>query len=263
MTEKRAPADPAALDANVEYRVADAVAVITHDAPARRNAWSVASVRGIIAALQRANADPDVGAIVLTAAGDTYCAGADLKAAAEYDPDSGRRLTPATFTMGRGEHNWLSLLAESKPVVVAVNGPAIGLGATHTLAADIRVAAASASFAFPFLQLGAMPECGSTALLPRLVGAGRARDIFLRSATVTADEALAIGLVSAVCPDDELQQAALAMAGQLAALPALQVKLTRQMLDNNATATDPDAIMRHENAAFVEMLRSLKREKPL
>lgn len=239
------------------------VAVISYNRPARRNAWSVACVQATIAALQRANADPAVGAIVLTGEGTTFCSGADLKDERQYDAETGRRLTPATFTMGSGERNWITVLAQSKPVIVAVNGPAIGIGATHILAADMRIAAESASFSFPFLELGAMPECGSSALLPRLVGAGRALDLILRSATVSAQEALRIGLVTAVYPDAKLRAAALALAEHIASLPALQVKLTRRMFLENASADDADAIMRTENAAFVEMLRTLKKEKPL
>jgi enoyl-CoA hydratase/carnithine racemase len=239
------------------------VAVISYDRPARRNAWSVACVQMTIEAIQRANADPAVGAIVLTAEGATFCAGADLKDAPQYDAGTGRRLTPATFTMGRGERNWITFLAQSKPVIVAVNGPAVGIGATHILAADIRIAAESASFSFPFLRLGAMPECGSTALLPRLVGAGRAMDLLLRAATVSAREALHMGLVTAVHPDDQLRAAALALAEQIASLPPLQVALTRRMLRENAGADDADAIMRTENNAFIEMLQALKKDKPL
>lgn len=250
-------------DATVRYERVGRVAVITHDRPERRNAWSVHSVRAIVSAIQRANADPEAGAIVLTGAGDIYCAGADLKAEPEYDPGTGRRLTPATFTMGSGEHNWIRLLADSKPVIVAVNGPATGIGATHTLAADIRVAATSASFSFPFLELGAMPECGSTALLPRLVGAGRALDIVLRSATVTAMEALHIGLVTGIYANDTLLERAVALADGIAGLPPLQVKLTRRMFSANAAAQDADTIMKNENDAFVELLKTLKREKPL
>lgn len=239
------------------------VAVISYDRPGARNAWSVACVRATVAALERANADPAVGAIVLTGEGTTFCAGADLKEEPQYDAQTGRRLTPATFTMGSGERNWIALLAQSKPVIVAVNGPAVGIGATQTLAADIRIAAESASFSFPFLKLGAMPECGSTALLPRLVGAGRAMDLLLRSATVSAQEALRIGLVTAVYPDDELRPAALALAEQVAALPALQLQLTRRMLRDNAGACDAEAIMRTENTAFIELLQALKKDKPL
>ena len=159
------------------------VLLIIYNRPKRRNAWNVACVRETIAAIKAANGDSEVGAIVLTGEGTAYCAGADLKGEPEYDADTGRRLTPATFTMGSGESNWIELLASSKPVVAAINGPAVGLGATHTLAADIRVMAQGAHFSFPFLRLGAMPECGSTGLLPRLIGVGRATDILLRSGT--------------------------------------------------------------------------------
>lgn len=240
-----------------------AVAVISYDRPAARNAWSVACVQATVAALQRANADAAVGAIVLTGEGNTFCAGADRKEEPRYAAGTGRRLTPATFTMGSGERNWITLLAQSKPVIVAVNGPAVGIGATHTLAADIRIAAESASFSFPFLKLGAMPECGSTALLSRIVGAGRAMDIVLRNAVVSAKEALQIGLVTAVYSDADLRAAALALAEQVAALPALQVKLTRRMLREHAGACDAETIMRNENAAFVELLQVLKKDKPL
>ena len=257
------PAAASAPESTLRCTCRGRVAVISYDRPASRNAWSVTCVQQTIAAIQQANADADVGAIVLTGEGNTFCAGADLKEARQYDAETGRRLTPATFTMGSGERNWIRLLANSKPIVVAVNGPAIGIGATHILAADIRIAAESASFSFPFLKLGAMPECGSSALLPRLVGAGRALDLILRSATVSAEEAFAIGLVTAVYKDGELRAAAIELAQQIASLPPLQVKLTRQMFAENAGATDADAVMRTENRAFLEMLRTLKKEKPL
>jgi 2-(1,2-epoxy-1,2-dihydrophenyl)acetyl-CoA isomerase len=247
----------------VRYERTGRVAVISYNRPDRRNAWSVDCVQETIVAIKRANADEDIGAIVLTGEGNTYCAGADRKEGPQYDPATGRRLTPATFTMGKDDNNWIALLAESKPVIAAVNGVAVGIGATHTLAADIRIAAESASFSFPFLRLNAMPECGASALLPQLVGAGRALDLILRSAAVSAAEALNIGLVTAVYPDAELRARAIALAEQLAALPALQVRLTKRMFLENACASDPATIMRNENRAFVELLREIKKEKPL
>lgn len=247
----------------VHYEQSGRVAVISYDRPERRNAWNVDCARETVEAVRRANADPGIGAIVLTGEGDTFCAGADLKEAPQYDPDTGRRLTPATFTMGKGDRNWIALLAESKPVIVAVNGAAVGIGATHTLAADIRIAAESASFSFPFLKLGAMPECGATALLPRIVGAGRALDLILRSATVSATEALNFGLVTAIYPDADLRTQAIALASQLAELPALQVKLTKRMFLENSCASDVDAIMFNESKAFIELIKALKKEKPL
>lgn len=229
----------------------------------RRNAWNVACAREVIAAIMAANEDAEVGAIVLTGEGNTYSAGADLKDEAEYDPEIGRRLLPVTYMMGTGEANWITLLRQSKPVVAAINGPAVGLGATHTLAADIRVMAESAVFSFPFLKLGAMPECGSTALLAGLVGAGRATDILLRSATVSAREALDRGLVTHVFPDGELREGAIAIAQELAEAPPLQMALTRKMLAANIGSGDADAIMQAESRAFVELLKAVKREKPL
>jgi 2-(1,2-epoxy-1,2-dihydrophenyl)acetyl-CoA isomerase len=245
------------------YEERGRVALISANRPAARNAWSVPLVREMIAAVQRANAASAVGAIVLTGEGSVYSAGADIKAPREPKDDSGRSPNPSTLTMGSGENNWLKLLNESKPVIVAVNGPAIGLGATHLLSADIRIAAQSATFSFPFLRLGAMPECGSTALLGRLIGQGRAMDLCLRAGQVTAAEALQIGLVTAVHPDDRLREEALALAGQIADYPPLQVKLTKRLLWENGGEHDADAIMRRESSVFVEMLRTLGRDKPL
>jgi len=253
----------AAMDGFVRYELVGAVALVTVDRPARCNAWCADVAQAVVAAIQRANAAAEVGAIVLTATGSSYCGGADLKAEPRYDAASGRRVTPATYLMGKGERNWISLLADSKPVIIALNGPAVGIGATHILAADIRIAAESASIAFPFLRLGAMPECGSTALLPRLVGAGRALDLVLRNATVSAEEALRIGLVTAVYPDDRLREEALALGEQLARLPPLQLRLTRRMFRENAGNVDADAVMQVENRAFLELLKTLRRDKPL
>lgn len=239
------------------------VALIVYDRPERRNAWSVTCVRETIAAIKIANADDEVGAIVLTGEGSSYCAGADLKSEAEYDPVTGRALTPATFTMGAGDDNWIKFIAASKPVVAAINGPAVGIGATHPLAADIRVMAQNAHFSFPFLRLGAMPECGSTALLPRLIGVGRATDVLLRSGTISAEEALQWGLVTQVFPDEDLRAGAIAIAEQIAVLRPLPVKLTKEMLAANAFSGDAEQIMRTESRTFVQMLKSLKQAKPL
>jgi 2-(1,2-epoxy-1,2-dihydrophenyl)acetyl-CoA isomerase len=216
----------------------------------------------MIAAIQQANASEAVGAIVLTGEGPVYSAGADFKAREPKD-ETGRAPNPATLTMGRDENNWLTLLSGSKPTIAAVNGPAIGLGATHILSADIRIAAESASFSFPFLRLGAMPECGATALLGRLIGFGRAMDLCLRAGKISAAEALQMGLVTAVHPDAELRAAAVAMAETIAGFPRLQVKISKQMMWENAGVYDADDLMRRESKAFVEMLRAVGRAKAL
>lgn len=242
------------------YEETGAVAVITYNRPDKRNAWNSGIVLEAIEAFKRANANDAIRAIVLTGAGQAYCAGADTKTPEPKDAN-GRTVHAATYSMGKGEHNWMNLLEKSKPTIIAVNGPAVGIGCTHTLAADIRIAAASATFSFPFVRLGAMPECGSTGLLPRIVGFGRAMDLCLRAATITAEEAQRIGLVSSVHPDAELRDAAITLAQQIAGYPPVQVKLTKGLLYANVEERSSDEILKRENAAFLEMFTTLRKAK--
>lgn len=250
-------------DPVVIYEELDGVALIRFNRPASRNAWNVPLTRAVIAAVRQANASPSVGAMVITGEGEVYSAGSDFKAPPEPEDENGRSPHPASLTMGQGDDNWLKLLIESKPVVVAVNGPAIGLGATHTLAADIRVAAETASFSFPFLRLGAMPECAASALLGRLVGFGRAMDLCLRARQIDAEEALRIGLVTEVFPANALLDGALAIARTVASYPALQMRMSKRLMWDNARLFDPDEIMRAESVAFIQMLKAVGRSRPL
>jgi enoyl-CoA hydratase/carnithine racemase len=245
----------------VLYEERARVALIRYNRPHARNAWNVPLTREVIAAINRANADEQIGAIVISAVGETFCAGVDLKAPPEPADESGRSPNPATLTMGQGEANWLHLLNRSKPCIVAVNGAAIGLGATHILAADIRVASTNATFSFPFLRLGAMPECASTALLGRLVGLGRAMDLCLRAREIDAREALSIGLVTELFEPSELLESALALGERIASYPSLQAKLTKRMMWQHAGEFDADAIMKRESSTFVEMLRARGRKQ--
>jgi enoyl-CoA hydratase/carnithine racemase len=244
------------------YEEQGPVAIITYNRPERRNAWNSGMVLESINAFQRANANDAIRAIVLTGTGTVYCAGADTKTPEPKDA-AGRTVSAATYSMGRGEHNWIDLLEKSKPNIIAVNGPAIGIGCTHILSADMRIAAASATFSFPFLRLGAMPEAGSTGLLARIVGFGRALDLVLRSSVINAQEALRIGLVTGVHPDGDLREAAIELARQIAAYPPLQVKLTKGMMYGNAGERSSEEILRRENSAFLELLTTLRRSKTL
>ncbi len=234
------------------------VAIIVYDRPHRRHAWDSGMYRAIVAAVTAANADPTIGAIVLTAEGPVFCAGADFKAAPEPpDPVTGVRHNVATLAMADGD-SWLHLLAGSKPVVAAVQGDAIGLGVTHILAADLRLAAETAHFSFPFLALGTMPEMGATALLPQLVGYGRALALCLTSARIDAAEAKRIGLVADVVADAELREAAIAQAAQLAALSPDAVRITRRMFAQNRLEGDADRLLARERAGFDELRRLLR-----
>jgi 2-(1,2-epoxy-1,2-dihydrophenyl)acetyl-CoA isomerase len=239
----------------VDLRYEQGVAIICVDRPEVKNAWDVPTYRSIIAALREANDNDDVGAIVLTATGSIYCAGVDMKAPKEQVDPTGHRPSVGSLAMARGD-GWSQLLASSKPTIAAVNGAAIGLGATHLLPVDIRFAAQSASFRFPFLAVGILPELGSTALLPRLIGEGRARELFLTGREVLADEARAVGLVAEVLPDAGLLDGAIRVAQKIADLPSHLVRTTRQLLIENGDDRDVPSAIEREGRAFVALLKS-------
>jgi enoyl-CoA hydratase/carnithine racemase len=220
-----------------------------------KNAWDVPTYRSIVAAIGEANDNADVGAIVLTATGSIYCAGVDMKAPKEEVDSSGHRPSVGSLAMARRD-GWAQLLASSKPTIAAVNGAAIGLGATHLLPVDIRIAAQSASFQFPFLAVGILPELGSTALLPRLIGEGRARELFLTGRAVLADEARAMGLIAQVLPDAELVDASIQIAQEIADLPNYLVRTTRQLLVESGDGNDVASVIEREGRAFVALLKS-------
>ena len=214
--------------------------------------------REAVAAVERANASASVGAIVITNAGPVFSAGTDFKAPPEpRDPVTGRVVNVATLSMAQDD-SWLHLMARSKPVIAAVQGAAIGLGVTHILAADMRVGSRSSTYSFPFLSLGLMPELGATALLPRLVGYGRAVDLCLTAAKIDADEAERIGLITRIFPDETFLDDVVRLVSQIAAYPPLQLRLTKQMFDANATVSDKNAFLQTEVDAFVTMLRARK-----
>jgi 2-(1,2-epoxy-1,2-dihydrophenyl)acetyl-CoA isomerase len=240
---------------SIEVTYRDNVAVICVNRPEVRNAWDVPTFRAITGALVEANENDDVGAIVLTAAGTIYCAGVDMKAPKEPADASGRRPSVGSLAMAR-DNGWSQLLASSKPTVGAVNGAAIGLGATHLLSLDIRLAGDAASFVFPFLAVGILPELGSTALLPRLIGEGRARELLLTGRVVSAEEAYTYGLVAQVLPERELLEGAIHVAQKIAELPRHLVSATRRLLDDNGDGRDVSAALVREGREFVALLKA-------
>ena len=237
------------------YEERGPVSLITYNRPDRRNAWSVPAYREAVGAIEEANANEKVGAIVITGAGPVFCAGADFKAPPEPPDESGRSPTIASLGMAQ-DTSWLHLLQRSKPSIFAVGGRAVGVGATQTLAGDIRMAGESASFSFPFLKLGTMPEYGATALLTRLVGFGRALDLCLTAAEVDAEEALRIGLVTRVVPDGELVDEAVKLATEIAEFRQLPVRLTKEMIYGNVEEGDTNALLKRESMAFISMFRA-------
>jgi enoyl-CoA hydratase/carnithine racemase len=244
------------FEGHLRYEEQGKVAVITYDRPDRRNAISTPTYRAMVAAVERANASDEIGAIVLTHTGPVFCAGIDLKAEPEpKDPETGIRPNVATLGMAN-DTSWIHLMRRSKPTVAAINGAAIGLGATHVLAADIRIGNRDASFSFPFLERGTMPEFGFSALLPRIVGFASAVEMCLTSAKLDAQTSLARGLLSRLTDAENALPEAIELASQLAERPLLQVLLTRQLLVDNVAETDWNLVLTREREAFVTVFRA-------
>lgn len=223
---------------DVSYEVRDHVATITLDRPEKMNAGTPGMVVSLVRAIDAADADDDVRAVVLTGRGKAFCAGADLSGGAatfDYDGVSGDDVARDAVEErpvvrdGAGLVT-MRLFEATKPVIVAVNGAAVGMGATMPLAADIRLASESARFGFVFAKRGIAPEGASTWFLPRLVGIDRAAEWLYTGRVFGAEEALAGGLVRSVHPDDELLPAAYELAAEIAAAAPVSVALTRRML---------------------------------
>ena len=198
----RAPDATTATPADeVRYEVADHVATITLNAPERMNTISGPMLDAISARLLEADRDPDVRCIVLTGAGRAFCAGLDLAAQAKTARvGSGNLGTP---TAGAGEFDLrdappIVLHNLDTPTICALNGGSAGYGLDLALGCDIRVATASAKLNPGFAKRGILPESGGTWLLPRMVGYAKAAEIAFRGRTLTADEALELGLVNHV-----------------------------------------------------------------
>lgn len=221
------------------------VAILTLNRPERLNAWNHEVMMGLRSGIERANADPSVAAVVFTGAGRAYCAGADIGGWAQQIQSGGARQGAATA----GEDNWVAFLRRMpKPTIAAINGPAVGVGVTHVLPMDIRIASENAKFGFAFVKMALVPELASSYLLPQLVGLGRAQEWCLTARMVGAEEALRAGLVTEVVAPEKLVDRAVELGEMIAQHAPAAVARVKAVLANNATNSDFMAVMRHENA---------------
>jgi enoyl-CoA hydratase/carnithine racemase len=222
------------------YDVEGGVATITLARPDKLNAFTVRMMDEMLDALDRVDADDAVRALIVTGEGRAFCAGADLSAGADAfvfegdDPivgPDGRLNYAADGARDGGGRVTLRLFNLLKPVIAAINGPAVGIGATMTLAMDIRLASQAARFGFVFAKRGIVPEAASSWFLPRIVGISQALDWCCSGRVFDAAEALGGGLVKAVLPPEDLLPAARALARQYAENTApVSVALIRQMM---------------------------------
>jgi enoyl-CoA hydratase/carnithine racemase len=222
----------------ISWQLQNGVATITLQRPDKLNAFTRRMRDELIDAFGRADEDDEVRAVIVTGAGRAFCAGADLSAG------------PLTFDYTKQESNedqrdgggrvTLKIYSLKKPVIAAVNGPAVGIGVTMTLPMDIRIASSAARFGFVFARRGIVPEACSSWFLPKIVGMSRAAEWVYTGRVFDAQEALAGGLVSRVVPPEQLLLAATALAREIADnTSAVSVALSRQMLWRMAGADHP------------------------
>jgi 2-(1,2-epoxy-1,2-dihydrophenyl)acetyl-CoA isomerase len=216
--------DPVLLD------VDRGVATITLNRPERLNAMTTPLVEALLQSVEAAAADPAVSVVVLTGAGRGFCAGGDVSTRTEEDvaprPSFEEDVAAARRVMGLTE-----LLHDMpKATIAKVNGPCAGAGMAMACACDLRYAAESAVFTTAFLTVGASGDHGLTWTLPRLIGATKARELFLLPDRLRADEAERIGLVTRTVPDADLTATVDAVAERLAASPPLALRLLKQNL---------------------------------
>ena len=222
------------------YDVADRVATVTLNRPDKLNAFTRRMRDELIEAFGRADADDQVRAVIVTGAGRAFCAGADLSGGgATFDYAKRDDAGQEDHRDGGGRVS-LSIFALKKPVIAAINGAAVGVGATMTLPMDIRIASSAAKFGFVFARRGIVPEACSSWFLPKVVGVSRAAEWLYTGRVFGADEALAGGLVSRVVAPGDLLPSALALAREIADnTSAVAVALARQMLWRMAGADHP------------------------
>lgn len=237
----------------LSWAVADGILTLTLNRPDQLNSFTVEMADELVAAFERASADDAVRAVVVTGAGRAFCAGMDLTRAGNvFGLDESLRPTledmnerlddPAIHSGVRdtGGRVTLSIFNCAKPVIAAINGPAVGIGATMTLAMDVRLASEKARIGFVFGKIGIVPEACSSWFLPRVVGLPQALEWTYSAEILSPEEAHRGGLVKAVLPPDQLLPEAYKLARKFVERRSpVAVALTRQMMYRNSALPHP------------------------
>ncbi len=234
------------------------VGVIKFNRPEKLNALHATMSAEARQQIDDWNADPSIGAIVLTGEGRAFCAGADMggwqrqieRREGGGDGDGARRRErPAR------QESWTEMWQHSKPSVCAINGPAIGAGLTITLGADVRIASPQARLSMRFVRVGVMPELASTYLLSHIVGVSHALDLTMSGRIISGEEAGRIGLVNRVVEADSLLDEAIATAAEFAFNPDKSLRAIKRQVWENLTNVDILRVMREEMREFVAAQR--------
>lgn len=215
----------------VQMVVRDTVATITFNRPARKNAFTLEMMDTCAGLINAAATDDAIGCIVLTGGGDAFCSGIELTAlaAVDNDPRAHRRM------LTRRIHHVLYAVEQcDKPLIAAINGPAVGAGLDMALACDLRIAGRSARMSEGYIKIGLIPGDGGCFYLPALVGLGRALDLLLTGRFVDAAEAQSIGMVNQVVADSDLLATATELAHGLAGQPVEQMGMIKRAARSSA-----------------------------
>jgi enoyl-CoA hydratase/carnithine racemase len=238
----------------IKYEVTGPVAIITLNRPEKLNAWLPKMSAEKIDALDKANADPNVGAVIITGEGRAFCAGADIKQAFNADleaAEKGGATRERTRDQAAGV-DWVGAVRRAKPVIAAINGIAVGVGITMVLPADILIASEDAQIGMFFVKMGLVPELGSSHYLVQRIGFGKAHEMCLTARLYDAQECGAMGLVDHVVPADALMAKAMELAEQISQNPSPQMRMVKQLLDANGCDPDISAVQGREGDALVE-----------
>ena len=255
----------------IDVGVAENILTITLNRPERLNAWTGTMGRELMAAFDIADAEDEVRAIIVTGAGRGFCAGADLESGGETF-DYRKRGAEEPVPRDNGGEFSLRIFQSKKPVIAAINGPAVGVGATMTLPMDVRLASEDARMGFVFARRGIIPEACSSWFLPRVVGISRAMEWVSTGRVFSAAEALDGGLVRSVHPAGELLGAARELAREIAENTApVSVALARRLMWTMLGAEHPmlahradsrGMLARGQSADAVEGISSFLEKRP-
>ncbi len=225
------------------------VGLVTLNRPERLNAMSAEMTTILRESIEECNADDGIGAVVITGAGRGFCSGADLRRDRSAEGSGAQRR--------RGEEEpFPFFLQRSKPLIAAINGPAVGWGLTLTLACDLRIASEQARLSARFVRIGLTPELGSTYFLPQIAGLGAAAELILTGRIIDAAEAGRIGLVNKVVPHERLLDEAFALAEEIAFNPTSHVRWAKRLLYSNAANDNLRSVLQSEDEIFTQAMRS-------
>ena len=251
LSEVRAEVTPEVL-----YEVSEGIATLTLNRPERMNTISGPMLNLLTQLLIKANEDPAVRVVILTATGRAFCAGLDLVEATQGNGiGSEKQVSHVSVNLDLRNTPPTVLFAMDKPTICALNGSAAGYGLDTALGCDIRIMSESAKLAVAFVKRGVVPESGGTWILPRLLGWAKAAELIFTGRTLNAQESVAMGLASEVVPNDELPARARALAAKIAANAPLAVQSAKRLMRMGMNETFNDHV-HHVYLQFLQLIRT-------